>query len=134
MEGAGSDGRVMAGLGVYQSSKAAVRSLNKSLTAETKDLPLIVGSLSPGMVLTDMLLDPYENDPDGQERMKRIFNILADKVETVAPWLVDQILKNKKTGVRIEWLTKSKIIWRFATSSFSKRDLFDDQVSDPTVI
>ncbi len=69
----------------------------------------------------------------GQERMKRIFNILADKVDTVAPWLVDQILQNKKTGVSIQWLTKSKIIWRFATAPFSKRDLFDDPVSEPAV-
>jgi NAD(P)-dependent dehydrogenase (short-subunit alcohol dehydrogenase family) len=133
MEGAGSDGRVMAGLGIYQSSKAAVRSLNKSLIAETKELPLIVGALSPGMVVTDMLLDPMENDPDGQDRMKRIFNILADRVETVAPWLVDQILQNKKTGVNIKWLTTPKIVWRFASSRFRKRDLFEEQLPEPTI-
>jgi NAD(P)-dependent dehydrogenase (short-subunit alcohol dehydrogenase family) len=131
MEGAGSDGKVMAGLGIYQASKAAVRSLNKSLVAETKELPLIVGSLSPGMVLTDMLLDPMENDPSERERMKRIYNILADRVETVTPWLVDQILQNNKTGVNIQWLTTPKIIWRFASARFSKRDLFADQTAEP---
>ncbi len=133
MEGSGSDGKVMAGLGIYQSSKAAIRSINKSLIAETKDLPIVVGSLSPGMVLTDMLLDPLEHDPTRQAEMRRIFNILADKVDTVAPWLVDQILQNKKTGVSIQWLTKPKIIWRFASAPFSKRDLFDDQLPKSAV-
>jgi len=133
MEGAGSDGKVRDGLGVYQASKAAVRSLNKSLIAETKELPIIIGSLSPGMVLTDMLIEPYENDPERQEELRRIFNILADRVETVAPWLADQILQNKKTGVKIQWLTTPKIIWRFASAPFSKRDLFDDQAPEPTV-
>ena len=37
-----------------------------------------------------------------------------------------EVLENKKNGRVINWLTPGKILWRFATASFSKRDLFAD--------
>ena len=52
--------------------------------------------------------------------------ILGDKVETVAPWLVTQILNNDASGNKIEWLTRPKIFARFLTAPFNKRDLFAD--------
>ena len=74
------------------------------------------------MVLTDMLLD---NIPaERQANAKRIFNILADRVETVAPWLAQRILENDKAGARIAWLTTPQIFMRFLLARFRKRDLF----------
>jgi len=126
MEGFGSNGKVREGLSVYGASKAAVRSLTRALVEETKDAPVLVGALSPGMVLTDLLLDPLKDDPEALEKSKRIFNTLADKRETVTPWLADQVLANEQHGAQINWLTRGKIMRRFARSRFSKRDIFDE--------
>ncbi len=81
-------------------------------------------ALSPGIVITDMWDDLYRDDPDRWERTKRVLNILGDKVETVSAWLVEQILTNDRGGNKVAWLTTPKIIGRFLTASFTKRDLF----------
>jgi len=127
MEGLGSDGRQVEGLTLYGSSKRALNYLTDSLASELKGTDIIVGALSPGMVLTDFILSRYEGkDPSEWESARRIFNILADKVETVTPFLTEKMLKNQKNGARIMWLTPGKAFWRFLTASFSKRDLFQD--------
>jgi NAD(P)-dependent dehydrogenase (short-subunit alcohol dehydrogenase family) len=124
MEGSGSDGRVTAGMTPYGSTKAALTFLTKSLMKEMQTSVVKVSLLSPGIVITDMWDDLYSEDPGQWERTKRILNILGDKVETVAPWLVEQILNNEQGGNKIAWLTTPKIIGRFLTARFSKRDLF----------
>jgi NAD(P)-dependent dehydrogenase (short-subunit alcohol dehydrogenase family) len=124
MYGAGSKGHIREGMSIYGTSKAGVTAFTKTLIAETKDLPVLVGAISPGMVVTDMLLDPLAADPSKATEAKRIFNILADKSETVTPWLAEKILENNQHGANIRWLTTSKIIWRFATAPITKRDLF----------
>ena len=129
MEGLGSDGRQVAGLALYGSTKRAIHYLNEALVKETEGTPVLVGSLSPGMVLTDMLTAPYDQHSAEWARARRIFNILADRVETVTPWLADQILANQEHGARIKWLTKRKIIGRFLLAPFRKRDLFDREAN-----
>lgn len=124
MEGFGSDGRTRAGLSIYGSTKSAVRFLSKSLIKEAKDTGVLVGTLSPGIVITEFITDQYKDDPAGLEQAKSIFNILADKVETVTPWLVEKVLTNNKHGAHFAWLTGGKVMWRFATARFNKRDLF----------
>jgi hypothetical protein len=77
------------------------------------------------MVVTDMLTrERGEQSEEEWEAAKRIFNILADRVEDVAPWLAHQVLSNRKTGTRIKWLTPAKITRRFLLAPFRKRDLF----------
>lgn len=128
MEGLGSDGRQVEGLTLYGTSKRALNYLTDSLASEVKGTDVIVGALSPGMVLTDFILSRYEGkDPSEWENARKIFNILADKAESVTPFLVDKILKNKKNGARISWLTAPKILWRFMTAGITKRNLFADQ-------
>jgi NAD(P)-dependent dehydrogenase (short-subunit alcohol dehydrogenase family) len=129
MEGFGSSGRVMAGLSIYGTSKAAVRYLTKALVEESKDSNILVGSLSPGMVMTGLVLDRFQDDPAALEKNKRIFNIIADSVDNVAPWLVERILSNEKHGARLNYLPPAKMAGRFLTAPFSKRDLFDDEAS-----
>ena len=124
MEGFGSTGRKQAGLSLYGTSKAAVHYFSNALTAETSDIPVKVSTLSPGMVITDMILEQYDDDPQGLENAKKIFNVLADKVETVTPWLADQVINNDKSGENIRWLTNIKLMTRFATARFNRRDLF----------
>lgn len=124
MEGFGSEGRMQPGVTPYGTSKAALTYLTRSLVKETRGLPVKVSLLNPGMVLTDMLLSNVP--PERRARAKRIFNILADRVETVAPWLVQRILENDRSGTRIAWLTGPQILGRFMLAPFRKRDLFAD--------
>lgn len=125
MEGFGSNGRVRPGISVYGSTKAGLTFLSRSLVAETKGTPVKVGTLSPGIVITDFITGQYEDDPEGLEQAKGIFNTLGDKVETVTPWLVEQVLSTEKTGAEIQWLTTSKTLGRFLMAPFRKRNLFD---------
>ena len=104
-----------------------MRFLTRSLTAETKETPVKVSALSPCIVITEFITDQYKDDPQGLEDAKGIFNILGNKVETVTPWLVEQVLSNDKSGARFEWLTMPGVLWRFMTARFNKRDLFADQ-------
>ncbi|MEE8355842.1 MAG: SDR family oxidoreductase [Anaerolineales bacterium] len=127
MEGLGSDGRRVEGLTLYGTSKSALHYLTKGLASEVKDTNIIVGAISPGMVLTDFILSRYEGqDPSEWESARRIFNILADRVETVTPFLAEKILSNEKNDATIAWLTRGKAAWRFLTAAFTKRDLFTD--------
>lgn len=125
MEGMGSDGRMHEGLTYYGTSKYGLHYYNNSLTKETRETQLVIGSLRPGMVVTDLLTKQYEGRPEDWERDKRIFNILADRVETVTPWMAARILENEKSGIRISWSSRWKIMGRFLASPFHKRNVFD---------
>jgi NAD(P)-dependent dehydrogenase (short-subunit alcohol dehydrogenase family) len=132
MEGFGSTGQVRRGMAAYGSSKAAIHYLNRALAADLAGTPVKTGSLSPGMVATDLLTLPYAGRPADWQRAKRIFNILADPVESVAPWLVARMLANQRNGARLAWLTPARLYWRFLTAPFNKRDLFAGQ-PDPSL-
>jgi NAD(P)-dependent dehydrogenase (short-subunit alcohol dehydrogenase family) len=127
MEGAGSTGRIHTGMILYGSTKRGLNYFIEGLAQETKGTPVIVGGLSPGMVLTDLYQHQRDRDPEGWERTKRILNIMADRIETVTPWLVDRMLENKNNGADIRWASRGKIMWRFLTAPFVKRDLFGDE-------
>jgi len=124
MEGLGSEGPYVAGLALYASTKSALKYLTDSLIREVKGTPVIVGAISPGMVLTDLLTKQYDDKPAEWEDAKRIFNILADKPETVTPWIAERVLANLTNGTRIKWLNTWKTLKRFLTFPFIKRDLF----------
>jgi len=126
MEGMGSDGRMHPGLTFYGTSNAGRHYFNQSLIKEAEGNNLIIGTLHPGMVVTDLLTKQYDGRPEDWERDKRIFNILAERVDTVAPWMAARMLENKRSGTSIRFTTKSKIMLRFLTSPFSRRDLFED--------
>jgi NAD(P)-dependent dehydrogenase (short-subunit alcohol dehydrogenase family) len=126
VEGLGSGGPRVEGTTVYASTKAALRYLDESLAEEVKGTPVLVGVLRPGMVVTDLVTSPYEGRPEEWERAKRIFNIIADRVETVAPWLAQKMLDNEKNGVTISWTSRWKIMGRFLTAPFRKRNLFEE--------
>lgn len=126
MYGFGSDGRKADGLTLYGATKYGLKYLTEALTKEAKDTPVKVGSLSPGIVLTDLWDDLYEGMPERKEKSKKIVNILGDKVETVTPYLAEEVLQNDKTGAKIAWLTAPKAFWRFATAAFNKRNLFEE--------
>ena len=123
MEGLGSNGRKIPGLTPYGTSKCAVRYFTDSFAAEVKDGPVIVGTISPGMVLTDLTLKPLREDPDKNRQLIKVYNILANDPETVTPFLVDKMINNRKNGAKIAWLTSLKILKRFILAPFSSRDI-----------
>ncbi len=120
MEGFGSNGRMAPGLAVYGSTKSAVTYFTQSLALELKGKPVQACLLSPGIVVTDLLLRDYEDAPEEFARARRILNLLADQVETVAPYLAERILANPQ-GKKVEWLTTSKVLLRFLSAPFHKR-------------
>lgn len=111
MEGFGSDGRMMDKLTLYGSTKRAVQYFSKSIAKEVKEEAIKVGILSPGMVRTDFLNHSMD-DASEEERIRnqKVFDILAEDVELVTPFLVERILKSKKKYARIEFLTKRRLL------------------------
>ena len=126
-EGFGSNGMTNPGLAVYGTTKYAVRYFTDALAKEYADSPVLIGSLSPGMVPTDLLIYSSRSEDAAQwEKSKRVMNILGDKVETVTPWLAEQALGSKKQGARIEWLTKGKAMRRFLLPGYKNRTIVED--------
>jgi len=133
MQGMGSDGkRIQKRMSVYAATKAGVGYFSRNLALEAEETSVLVGRIQPGMVVTEMLVKPFGDRKEEFERTKRIFNILADKVETVTPWLAQQVLMNKKHGVLISWSSPWKILGRFLIAPFYKRDLFTENPEIPT--
>ena len=126
LEGYGSSKRIMAGLNVYGTTKAGITFLTKALALEAKDMPIIIGTLQPGMVITDLILDQYKDQSEALEKVKPIFNIIADRPENVGPYLVKKMLIANRSGVSIHYLSSWKMAWRFLTARFNKRDLFTE--------
>lgn len=126
MEGFGSNGSTQPGMASYGATKRAVDYLNKALRKDLKDSPIQICALSPGIVVTDLLMDDYDRSTEQWEKAKKIFNILGDHVSTVTPWLAQEVLATQKTGARVAWLTGGKAFSRFATAAFRKRDLFTE--------
>lgn len=125
MEGMGGDGRKHDGLALYGTTKYAVHYFTQSLALEAKDTGVLVGGLRPGMVATDLLRERYKDRPEDWERARKIFNILAERVESVTPWLAHQMLVNQKNGAILSHSTPWKLFWKFISSPFSKRQVFD---------
>jgi NAD(P)-dependent dehydrogenase (short-subunit alcohol dehydrogenase family) len=124
-EGFGSNDMTQPGISVYGATKRALTYFTKSLAKEYAHTPVRIGSLSPGMVITELMMETSrQEDAERWESTKRILNILADRVETVTPWLVEQVLANQKNGVHIRWLTRWKSLYRFLSPAYRKRDLF----------
>jgi NAD(P)-dependent dehydrogenase (short-subunit alcohol dehydrogenase family) len=124
MEGMGADGSKHDGLAYYGTTKYAIRYYTDCLAQELRGTALIVGALRPGMVITELVTGQYADRPQDFERVKKVFNIIADRVENVAPWLARRMLENQQSGVRLRYMSGEKLLWRFVSAPFSKRDLF----------
>lgn len=130
IEGYGSNDAHMLGLNMYGTSKRAVTHFTESLAQESEEqnTGVIVGKLSPGIMITDFTTHSLGNDViELPERTKKVYNILGDTPETVGKFLVDNMIKNKKNNVKINWLTNGKAFMRFLTAGFNKRDFFSDK-------
>lgn len=128
VEGLGSNDAFQPCFSLYGTSKRAVTYFTDALANEinVKKLPIVAGKLSPGMIITDFLTSSngQQKTITLDEKLKKVYNILGDRPDTIAEFLVEQILKNTKNGKRISWLTNRKAAFRFMTASFNKRDFF----------
>jgi NAD(P)-dependent dehydrogenase (short-subunit alcohol dehydrogenase family) len=126
MEGWGSDGNHMDNLNLYGMTKRAVQYFSIGLAQEAKPHKIIVGVLQPGMMVTDFILEPLRANKERLARMKKVINLVADTAENVAPVLVREMLRNKKPGKRISYLTGGRMFARMLSSIFTKRDILKD--------
>ena len=129
IEGYGSNDAHMLGLNMYGTSKRAVTYFTESLAqeAEERKTGVIVGKLSPGIMITDFTTHSLVNDSiELSPKTKKVYNILGDTPETVGKFLVNEIIKNTKNNAKINWLTNSKAFVRFLTAGFNKRNFFGE--------
>jgi len=75
------------------------------------------------MVMTDLIIGPLKRDPANSAKVIRIYNILANEPDTVAPFLVRKMIVNQRNGAKISWLTTGKVLRRFLLAPFSRRDI-----------
>ncbi|MBU0512363.1 MAG: hypothetical protein KJ638_11775 [Chloroflexi bacterium] len=71
-----------------------------------------------------MATERYKDRLEEWVRAKKIFNIIADSVENVAPWLAKAMLANQKNGVLLTYSSMWKLLWRLVSQPFARRDLF----------
>jgi short-subunit dehydrogenase len=126
MEGLGSNDMIIEKTILYGTSKRALTYFTKGLAKELKNSPVKAGRLSPGMMLTEFITKSPTGEPSHvieDNQFKKVFNILADKHETVAKFFIPKILKNTKQNAHIQWLTNAKSAARFMIAPFKKREL-----------
>ena len=123
MEGLGSNNMIQIKTILYGTTKHALRYFMRGLAKELEGTGVIAGRLSPGMMLTDFITKTPDGDPSeviSDEKFRKLFNILADKPETVAKFFIPKILSNTQNNVLIAWLTNRKAALRFMTAPFRK--------------
>jgi len=123
MEGWGSNGEWSAGMTPYATTKRAVSYFSKALYKETKSTPILTGTLSPGMVATDLLVSSWTNgNIQNWKKMKRLFFFVIDPPEIVCAYLAKQMIQNKKANRRIAWITPWKLFLRFLQPYYWRRN------------
>lgn len=126
--GGGASGRVVPGMTVYSTTKRAVKYLADCLVKErreAKDESILVGTISPGVNITEGMLRELRAVPSA-ERAKAIkqLNFIGEHVETTTPWIVERILGDTRQGNDITWLTSGRLAKRaFAALLGGKRDI-----------
>jgi NAD(P)-dependent dehydrogenase (short-subunit alcohol dehydrogenase family) len=81
MEGYGADGARRVGMALYGSSKSALRYFTRSVAGEVRSTGVQVCTLSPGIVVTELLTSVYAaGDPENWRKQRWLFNFIAD------PW------------------------------------------------
>src|SRR3546814_16307104 len=98
--GAGSDGRPIDHMIGYSTTKRAVQFLTQSLVGEVRGLPVLVGAISPGLVMTDGFLREHARLPPGPERLarERRVTVIGHPVETLAAWACHLFDTNENHG------------------------------------
>ena len=129
VEGHGSNDAKILGLSLYGTSKRAITYFTEALAFEAEKLNtnVLIGKITPGIMITNFINTALG---DGEkieldEKTKKIYNILGDYPETIANFMVEKIINNKKNNAKFTWLTSRRAAWRFMSSGFNKRNFFN---------
>ena len=93
MEGWGSNGKHRNNLNLYGMTKRAVRYFSNGLSEEANKTRVRISTISPGITMTDFILEPLKKNPQRLNEAKKLFNILGELPETPAKFLVTKIFK-----------------------------------------
>ena len=122
VEGYGSNDATMLGLSIYGTAKRAVTYFTEALAEESKQKGNFVqiGKISPGIMITNFI---GTSMGDGEkieldEKTKKVYNILGDRPETIAKFMVEKIVRNDKKYTKFNWLTSRKAMGRFFKAMF----------------
>jgi len=122
--GRGGDGTSSPGTAAYGATKAGMMQFKRSLVAEldAEGLSERVGlhTISPGMVLTDLLLR------DTTPAMRQAFNVICEQPETVAEALVPRMRATRGTGKHLAFLTGPRIA-RAVLGAWARRGRWFDE-------
>ncbi len=102
--GAGSNGKAASPMGMYATTKAWITSFTRTLAKEMKGTGVKIIAFSPGMMATDMLVNPVVFGKRGKERMKNfdfVLRFLVKPPEVAAKVLVKVITNNRKEFAEI---------------------------------
>ena len=130
VEGYGSNDATMSGLSIYGTSKRAVTYFTEALAKESKDNGnyVNVGKITPGIMITNFI-GTSMGDGDKinlSEKTKNVYNILGDKPEVIAKYMVDKICKNKSNNAKFVWLTTRRAVFRFIWALFVRKNCYFD--------
>lgn len=126
MEGLGSNNMIHPKTILYGTTKHALTYFTEGLAKELKGKHIMAGRLSPGMMFTDFHRTGTGGSPSDISKnpgAMKVLQILGDRPETVAAFLVPRMLENRKNNAHIVWLTRRKSMGRFLTSLVKKRNL-----------
>ena len=128
IDGYGSNDAMMLGLSLYGTSKRGLTYFMNALAKESETMGdnIQIGRLSPGIMITDFLVNANNDSTKVElsEKTKKVYNILGDYPDIIAKFLVKKMVANKKNGAVFSWLTNGKAFRRFMFAGFNKRDFF----------
>ncbi|EFJ51061.1 hypothetical protein VOLCADRAFT_103703 [Volvox carteri f. nagariensis] len=122
VDGAGADGFPTPNYAAYGATKAGVTHLTATLQRELEGTAVRLHTVSPGMILTDLLLE------GATAANKQAFNILCEHPETVAAFLVPRIksaVARDVSGTYTRYLTPTSALLRLATAPSRLGRFFD---------
>lgn len=115
MLGAGADGAPVPRMAGYATTKAALTFLIRSLAVEMDGLPMLIGALSPGLVITEGFLREHaKTHPADRLAREKVVNLIGDHPATIGTWAARIVDTNRRNGRVFTWLTKAKIAARMA--------------------
>lgn len=138
MDGAGVDGSATPKYAAYGSTKAGLGQLFKTLgqelnqhhhhhqdtsSSDMNNTKVLLSMLSPGMVLTDLLLQGAT-----PSLLPLVFNTLCEQPETVAAFLVPRVrsvVAQGQGGAYIRYLTPLRVIGKLLMAGFNRNRFFD---------
>lgn len=106
LEGSGCDRMTsVPGYAVYESTKLGIKHFTECLQDEMEDTLFKIGTVSPGMVTTDMLMSDLTED------MRDMISIFATTPEKQSRYIFEEICDIRSPRFRIRYLTLLRMIY-----------------------